>query len=179
MKTLTLPNFEDLSDQSKTILNQVKSRLGKIPNLYATIGYSPASLKGMLEFESLLEQEAVFSPKEKEAINLIVSQVNGCDYCLAAHTTLAKLRGFTEAETIAIRKAQFADDKLNSVIKLAQSIAGNKGKADQHLVETFFSFGYDEKALINLLGLIMIRSFTNYVFVNSSIEIDFPLALPI
>ncbi|AYL99090.1 carboxymuconolactone decarboxylase family protein [Mucilaginibacter celer] len=176
MKTLVLPNFDDLPGESKSILEQVKKRLGKIPNLYATIGYSAASLKGMLEFENLLSQEAIFTPKEKEAINLIVSQVNECDYCLAAHTTLAKMRGFSEEETIAIRKTQLPDTRLNMVLKLAQSIAENKGKADQDLVEAFFGFGYKQDALVNLMGLIVVRTFTNYVFINSSIAIDFPLA---
>ena len=176
MKTLNLPELSSLPEQSQVILNQVKGRIGKIPNLYATIGFSAAALKGVLDFENLLTEEAVFSPKEKEAINLIVSQVNQCDYCLAAHTALAKMRGFSEEETLAIRRAGFKEEKLNVVIKVAQSIALNKGRANQELIDSFFEFGYDEKALVNLIGLITVRTFTNYIFVNSSIQIDFPLA---
>jgi AhpD family alkylhydroperoxidase len=105
--------------------------MGRIPNLYATIGYSASTLKGLLEFEATLGTAHHFSSKEKEAINLIVSQVNDCDYCLAAHTALAKGRGFSEEETLAIRKAAYRETKLNTVLQLAQSIATNKGKGDQ------------------------------------------------
>jgi len=176
MKTITVPNKEQLSAESQTILESVEKKMGKIPNLYATIGYSSSAIKSMLETEATLSHDSSFTAKEREAINLIVSQVNDCDYCLAAHTTIAKMRGFTEEETIAIRKAEYSDAKLNSVIKLAQSISDNKGASDDSALQNFFEAGYDEKALIELTALIALRSFTNYVFANTQIPIDFPLA---
>lgn len=84
-----------------------REKMGKIPNLYATIGYSSSALKSMLETETSLAHDSSFIAKEREAINLIVSQVNECDYCLAVHTTLAKMRGFTEKDTLEIRKGGF------------------------------------------------------------------------
>ncbi|WP_296150491.1 carboxymuconolactone decarboxylase family protein [uncultured Flavobacterium sp.] len=176
MKTITVPNKEQLSVESQTILESVEKKMGKIPNLYATIAYSSSALKAMLETEATLSHNSSFTAKEREAINLIVSQVNDCDYCLAAHTTIAKMRGFTEEETIAIRKAEYSDEKLSSVIKLAKSITENKGSADDSELQNFFEAGYDEKALIDLTALIALRSFTNYVFANTQIPIDFPLA---
>lgn len=176
MKTITVPNKEQLSAESQTILESVEKKMGKIPNLYATIGYSSSSLKSMLETEAVLSHDSSFTAKDREAINLIVSQVNNCDYCLSAHTTIAKMRGFTEEETIAIRKAEYADSKLNSIIKLAQSIAENKGAAEDSALQTFFEADYDEKALVELTALVALRSFTNYVFANTQIPIDFPLA---
>ena len=176
MKTITVPGKEQLSAESQTILESVEKKMGKIPNLYATIGYSSSALKAMLETEATLSHDSSFTAKEREAINLIVSQVNDCDYCLAAHTTIAKMRGFTEEETLDIRKAQYSDEKLNSVTKLTKSIAENKGSANDSELQNFFEAGYDEKALIDLTALIALRSFTNYVFANTQIPVDFPLA---
>jgi len=176
MKTIQVPSKDQLNATSQSILEAVQSKMGKIPNLYATIGYSSSALKAMLDTEATLSVDSSFSAKEREAINLIVSQVNNCDYCLAAHTMIAKMRGYTEGDTIAIRKAQYSDVKLNAVILLAQSIAINKGSADQYYLERFFEAGYDEKALIEVTALIALRSFTNYVFANTKIPIDFPEA---
>lgn len=176
MKTITVPNKEQLSAESQTILESVEKKMGKIPNLYATIGYSSSALKAMLETEASLSHDSSFSAKEREAINLIVSQVNNCDYCLAAHTMLAKMKGFSDEDTIALRKAEYSDAKLNSVLKLAKSISSNKGAADDSASQNFFEAGYDEKALVELNALIALRSFTNYVFANTQIPIDFPLA---
>lgn len=176
MKTISVPEKEQLSFGAQSILESVEKKMGKIPNLYATIGYSSSALKSMLETEASLAHDSSFTAKEREAINLIVSQVNECDYCLAAHTTLAKMRGFTEEDTLDIRKGSFSEGKLDAVIKLAKSIANNKGKAENGVLENFFNAGFDEKALIELTALVALRSFTNYVFANTQIPIDFPLA---
>lgn len=143
MKTITVPGKEQVSLESKAILESVE-KMGKIPNLYATIGYSSSALKAMLETEASLAHDSSFTAKE-EAINLIVSQVNQCDYCFAAHTTIAKMRGFTEEDTLEIRKGGFSDEKSDAIIKLAQSIANNKGSAENKVLENFFNAGYDEK----------------------------------
>lgn len=176
MKTIQVPAKDQLNTVSQSILETVQSKMGKIPNLYATIGYSSSALKAMLDTEASLSTDSSFSAKEREAINLIVSQVNNCDYCLAAHTMIAKMRGYNEEDTIAIRKAQYHDAKLNAVILLAQSIASNKGTANPYDLERFFEAGYDEKALIEVTALIALRSFTNYVFANTKIPVDFPEA---
>ena len=176
MKTIHVPQKEQLSAESQSILESVEKKLGKIPNLYATIGYSSSAIKSMLETEALLSHNSSFSAKEREAINLIVSQVNECDYCLAAHTSMAKMRGFTEDDTKEIRRGVFSDKKLDAIIKLAQAISNNKGKAGNTALENFFSAGFDEKALMELTALVTLRSFTNYVFANTKISIDFPLA---
>lgn len=176
MKTISVPEKGQLSFTAQTILESVEKKMGKIPNLYATIGYSSSALKSMLETEASLAHDSSFTAKEREAINLIVSQVNECDYCLAAHTTLAKMRGFTEEDTLKIRKGSFSEGKLDAAIKLAHSIANNKGSAGNEALENFFNAGFDEKALIELTALVALRSFTNYVFANTQIPIDFPLA---
>lgn len=176
MKKVHVPQKEQLSSESQTILESVEKKMGKIPNLYATIGYSSSALKSMLETEASLAHDSSFTAKEREAVNLIVSQVNECNYCLAAHTTLAKMKGFTEEDTLEIRKGGFSDEKFDAIIKLAQSIANNKGTAGNATLENFFNAGYDEKALVELTALVALRSFTNYVFANTQIPVDFPLA---
>lgn len=173
MKTISVPTKEQLSSESQVMLDAVNAKLGKIPNLYATIGYSSAALKAMLDTEATLSHHSSFTPKEREAINLIVSQVNNCNYCLAAHTYLAEMRGFSQEDTIAIRKATFGEAKLSAVIHLAQSIAKNKGEATTNLLDAFYAQGYDEKALIELISLIALRTFTNYVFTATKIPVDF------
>lgn len=179
MKTITVPALTQLEPESQTILNAVQKKLGKVPNLFATIGYSTHALKGILDFEATLYSSTIFTAKEREAVNLIVSQVNLCNYCLAAHTMLAKMRGFSEEETIAIRKGNTPDSRLNAIIQLAQSIAENKGKGEQDRMEAFFNAGFTEAGLMELIGLITVRTYTNYVFSSTAIPIDFPAASPL
>ncbi|WP_420151927.1 carboxymuconolactone decarboxylase family protein [Siphonobacter sp.] len=179
MKTITVPTKEQVSPESQILFEQLEKHLGKVPNLYATIGYSPQALKGLLDLEATVTAHSAFTGKEREAINLIVSQVNACDYCLAAHTAMALKRGFSKEDTLAIRRGQVNDPKLNVLVQLSQSIAENKGKADGTRKERFFEAGYTEAALMELVALITVRTFTNYAFALTEIPIDFPAAEPL
>lgn len=178
MKTINVPNRDQVSAESQVLFDALKKRVGKVPNLYATMGYSSNALKAFLDLEETLSK-GVFTPKEREAVALIVSEINGCAYCLAGHTALALMRGFTKDETLAIRRGQTEDARLNAIIHLAQSIAENKGKADEELLTAFYDAGFDEGALMELTGLIAVRVYTNYVYALTKIPVDFPAAEPI
>ncbi|MEM1119778.1 MAG: carboxymuconolactone decarboxylase family protein, partial [Bacteroidota bacterium] len=116
---------------------------------------------------------------EKEAIDLAVSEVNGCAYCLAAHTALGKMAGFTEAETQELRATTIADPRLNAITKLAAGIAQNRGRVADQLVQDFFAQGFDEKALIDLLSAVTAITFTNFTHNLTQVAVDFPAAQPL
>jgi uncharacterized peroxidase-related enzyme len=175
MKTINVPTVNQLDEKAQNILNNVKSQLGMVPNLYATIGYSSDSLENFLNYSGKAGK-GTFSAKEMEAIKLAVSEVNGCEYCLAAHTAIAKMNGFTEEETIQLRDGSIADAKLNILSNLAADVALNRGKAEQSKVDAFFEAGYDEKALIDFIAVVMEISFTNYTHNLSKVPVDFPKA---
>lgn len=175
MKTITVPSKEEVSADTKALFESIVHHIGKLPNLYATIGYSAVALKGFLEFEQTLNRGS-FNRKEQEAIALVISEANGCDYCLAAHSMAAIANGFTKEQTLQIRRAATGQPKLDAILQVAHSIAINKGKVDQLLLDTFFAAGFNEAALMDLIGLIAVRTFTNYVFAITGIPVDFPLA---
>ncbi|NHA04233.1 carboxymuconolactone decarboxylase family protein [Mucilaginibacter sp. HC2] len=178
MKTIQVPNRDQVSAGSQVIFDQFQKRLGRVPNLYATMGYSENALKGFVDFDAAFSH-GVFRPKEREAIALIVSEINGCAYCLAGHTLAAIKNGFTKEETLDLRRGKSNDDKVNAIVQLAKSITINKGHADEQSLDDFYAAGFDEAALMELIGLVTVRIFTNYVFAATAIPVDFPLAEPI
>jgi uncharacterized peroxidase-related enzyme len=175
MQPITVPSFEQVSPGAQVLFDQLKKRLGKVPNLYAIMGSSEHALKGFMDLELNL-YKGVFRPKEREAVALVVSEVNGCEYCLAAHTLAAIKAGLTEDQTLEIRKGASTDSKLNAIVALAKAIAETKGNPSADLLDNFYAAGYDTAALMELVGLITVRIFTNYVFALTHIPIDFPTA---
>jgi uncharacterized peroxidase-related enzyme len=178
MKTINVPTRDQVSAKAQVMFDTFTKRVGKVPNLYATMGYSAPALKMFMDMEDDLSK-SVFTPKEREAIALIVSEINGCAYCLAGHSLLAIKRGFTKEQTLDIRRGHTTDDKLNAIIGLAKSIVENKGKGDEAALGNFYAAGFDEAALMELIGFITVRVYTNYVFANTEIPVDFPAAEPI
>src|SRR5476651_2345655 len=175
MKKISVPAHHEVSPESQAIFDQIKQKIGKVPNLYATVGYSANALKGFLEFDATLSK-GVFSPKEREAIALVVSEVNGCEYCLAAHTAMSARSGLTMEDTLHIRRGKVSDPKLNAIVQLAKAIAETKGHPEPHFLENFYNAGLNEVALMDLIGLVTVRIFTNYVYAMTSVPVDFPAA---
>jgi len=174
MKTFAVPTREQVSDNNKVVFDNLKQKIGMVPNLYATMAYSDNALGNYITFQS---GKTSLRAKEKEAVNLIVSQVNNCIYCLSAHTAIGKMNGFTDDQIIEIRKGSASfDAKLDALVKLAKNITETKGKADSALVDNFFAAGYNEGTLIDLIMLIGDKTIMNYLHNLTEVPVDFPLA---
>jgi AhpD family alkylhydroperoxidase len=175
MKKLTVLTKEQASEQSRQLFEGIEKTLGMLPNLYAVIGNSSNALGSYLTF-SEAQKNGSFNTKEREAIFLAVSEENGCNYCISAHTTIAKMSGFAEEETLQLRAGNHSDRKLSILTNLAKSIIANRGRADEELVQSFFEIGYDEKSLVDLVALVVDKTFTNYIGRLARPELDFPKA---
>lgn len=178
MTTFTVPTKADVTPEAQAIFANIEKGMGKVPNLFAFMGYSANGLGSYLQF-SQAQARGTFNAKEREAVSLAVSQENGCAYCQAAHTYLGKLNGFTEEDTIALRAGTHSDKKLNTLARLAADIQNTHGKPSQELLGEFFAQGYNEGALVDLIALIADKAFTNYLHNITKIPVDFPAAASI
>ena len=178
MRVLKALKSEQVNDSTKAIFSNIKKKIGRVPNLYAAMGNSPQLLNGFLAFEATLKQGA-FSAKENEAIALAVSQANQCNYCLAAHSAIGKMLGYTKNEVLDIRKGNSTNPKLNALLTLTTELTEQRGKASQEAINNFLAIGYTAQALAELIGFVAVRSITNYIYSNGDFEIDFPKAVNI
>jgi AhpD family alkylhydroperoxidase len=156
------------------MFDALKGQLGFVPNLYATFALSNNALGTYLALQSA---KSSLNAKTREVVNLVVSQVNECEYCLAAHTALGKMNGFTDSQILTIRAGGAAfDAKLDALARLTRSIAVNRGHADQALVEAFFAAGWTQENLVDAIVLIGDKTVSNYLHGTTRVPIDFPAA---
>ena len=167
-----VPERDKVSPANQAIFDAIKKSMGFVPNLYASFAHSEHALASFMAFQS---GKTSLNGKEKEVVNLVVSQVNDCPYCLSAHTAMAKKNGFSDDQVLEIRKGAISfDQKLDALVKLAKSIAENKGHADQSLIDNFIAQGYTQGSVIDTIMLAGIRAITNYVYAVTQPPIDFP-----
>jgi AhpD family alkylhydroperoxidase len=76
--------------KTKELFAGVKAKIGMVPNIYKVIAQSPLGLEGFLQFSGTLAGGSL-DAATRERIALAVANVNGCDYCNAAHTTVANI----------------------------------------------------------------------------------------
>jgi uncharacterized peroxidase-related enzyme len=176
MKTFAVPTRDQVAPANQAIFDNLKASLGFVPNLYATIAYSDNGLGRYLAYQNA---KTSLSNKEKEAVNLIVSQVNECLYCQSAHTIIGKMNGFTEEQILDIRRGKSNNTKLNALVQLAGAITQNRGKVDGGLVDNFFGEGYTNENLVDLILQVSDKTAMNYLHNLTEVPVDFPIAVSI
>ncbi len=159
--------------EGQEILNKLKSKFGKIPNIYKAMSNSPVALKSLLEFRETLSK-ASFNPKEIETIALVTGEENSCGYCLAAHSAIAKSVGLKDEEVKSIRAINISDAKLMALADLTKEIVRSKGNPCKGRIEAFLNVGYSKEALIDLVAWVSLNIFTNYFNHIFETDIDFP-----
>ena len=173
MNKFSVPTREEVVPINQEIFDGLQKALGFVPNLYATIAYSKNGLGRYLAYQNA---KSSLTNKEKEAVNLVVSQVNNCEYCQSAHTVIGKMNGFNDEQIIEFREGRSSDAKLNALVALAGEITENKGYGSPELLDNFFSQGYTKEHLVDLVLQVSEKSAMNYLHNITKVPIDFPLA---
>ncbi len=174
MNSFAVPTREDVSPQNQALFDNLKGALGFVPNLYATIAYSNNALGNYLQFQN---GKTSLSKKEKEVVNLVVSQVNECEYCLAAHTALGKMNGFTDAQILEIRQGSaLFNSKLDALVKLTREITLTRGRIDEAHLDAFYAAGYTNESLVDVIVAIGDKVIMNYLHSLTQVPVDVPPA---
>lgn len=174
MTTINVPTREEVSPTNQAIFDNLKKGLGMVPNLYATFAHSETALTSYMAFQNA--KSSVFG-KAREVVNLVVSQVNECQYCLAAHTMMGKMNGFTDEQILEIRRGHASfDAKFDALAKLVKGITQSRGHVDQALVDAFLAVGWTKENLVDAIVVIGDKTVSNYLHSTTKVPVDFPAA---
>jgi uncharacterized peroxidase-related enzyme len=177
MNNFKVPVREEVSSTNQAIFDQLEKSVGFVPNLYATYAYSDNALSNYLALQGA---KSSLKAKEKEVINLAVSEVNSCVYCLSAHTAIGKMNGFTDEQILELRAGYASFDKrLDALARLARNLTENRGDADQNVLNNFFVQGWSKENLIDLIVMVGDKTISNYLHKTTQVPIDFPVAVPL
>ena len=173
-RTFTFPTKAEVSANNQGIFDNLQKGLGFVPNLYAYFAKNETALGDYL---ALQNRKSTLRAKEREVINLVTSQINGCRYCQSAHTVLGKMNGFTDEQVLEIRKGSASfDNKLDALVKFTASVVENRGRATEESKEAFFAAGYTEANMIDVIIVVGDKIISNYLHNLTEFEIDFPIA---
>lgn len=177
MSRLQTIAVNEATGQTAELFGAIKKAVGKVPNAYATIGTNaPAVLANALGTGQVLKQ-GTLSGRELEAINLSVSEVSGCDYCLAAHTVTGKMSGYTVEQTQQLRRGSYPDDaRTDALVRFAVEIVSTHGTVPAASVERVKAAGYNDRQIVEAIQAISAILFTNMINRVNDTVLDFPAA---
>lgn len=175
MSRFTIPaDIQSTPQESHEILEGINKQLGSVPNIYRLVALSPAALKGFIgQAEALAKGK--LSPKIREGISLAIAQLNGCGYCLSAHSFIStQLLKTDQAEVTANRQADSSDKKTEIALKFAVSVAENKGRVSAQELTKLREAGFDDAQIIEIIQNVTLNIWTNYFNNAAETLIDFP-----
>lgn len=160
---------------SQPLLEAVKKQLGVVPNMFRLIANSPAALEGYLDLSGALNKGSLPSPT-RERIALAVAEINGCSYCLSAHTYLGKnVAKLDDAEITANRSGASNDPKADAAVRFAAKVARERGHVGEDDVRAVKLAGYDDAQVIEMVLHVALNTWTNYINEVAKTDIDFPV----
>jgi len=100
MKYGQLIEHADATPEARAVFDDIKQKRGvpDVNNAWKAMARHPAVMKRFWERAQQVMAPGALDARTKELIYLAVSVANGCHYCSASHTNLAKGKGVTEDE---------------------------------------------------------------------------------
>ena len=172
MTRIKLLTQDSAPEGSKETLNGVAQAMGKVINIFKVMANSPAVLKTYFAIDKALSEKTLDTPTA-ERIALNIASVNGCEYCSAAHSYLAK-GALSDAEIANARKGKSDDAKAQAALDFAVEVMKNAGKVSDEELEKVKKAGFSEGEILEIIAVVTINFFTNSVNNVAKTPIDFP-----
>jgi len=166
-------SYDQSTGKTKELLDAVKAKLGMMPNMMKTMAQSPAVLEGYLNFSEALGGGKL-NARLREQIALISAEINGCGYCVSAHTAIGKMVGLSEHAILAARNGNAADAKTDAALKFARTVIVNRGEVSDADLQSVKGAGFPDGEIGEIVANVALNIFTNYFNGIAKTDIDFP-----
>ena len=163
---------ETAPEASREALAKAKRTYGFVPNMIGVLAASPATLDGLQALSGAFEQGS-FSPKERELLLLAVSTVNGCTYCVPAHSAAAKAAGLSDDVIEAFREGKpIPDARLAVLHGFATAVVEKRGRVSEDEVEAFIDAGFTKAQVLEVVLGASLMTLTNYTNHIANVPLD-------
>ena len=160
---------------TKGIYDDLTSKMGKVINIFQGMGNSSAALNAYLSMSGALKKGDL-TPQDREVIYLAVSELNGCEYCVSAHSVISKGAGMSEEEIIAARKWTPVEENQRALLNFVRRVIETKGFVEDSEIEAVKSAGYTDGQIAESIAFIGLATYSNLFNHVYGTELDFPAA---
>ncbi|MDI5985919.1 carboxymuconolactone decarboxylase family protein [Halomonas sp. M4R5S39] len=169
------PQTLDNADaKARPLLEKANDKLGFVPKMYEGMAKAPGVLDTYLHGYELFRQESGFAPPEQEVVLLTISRLNGCGYCMSAHSMLAEKMSRVPADVIeAIREDQpIPDARLAALSEFTRVMFETRGMPTRNDVKAFLEAGFEEAQVLQIVLALAVKTLSNYANHVNHPELD-------
>lgn len=166
MVEFTVYDETTTSEQARPYLEAAKKRMGFVTTLNGVMAESPELLAGYNTLAELFGKSSLPVPA-KHVVWITASVENECEYCVAAHSTMA-LRSKMSPEVVhALRAGKPLDDApLEAARRFTQLMVSGRGWVADSEVQAFLDAGYTRRHVMDIIlgvGMKTLSNYTNHI----------------
>lgn len=163
MSEFTPQTSDSAPGAARPLLRSAQEKMGFVPNLYANLANAPAALEAYFGLSAQFDKTS-FNPVERQAVLLAASVENGCEFCVAAHSMIArKMAKAPDAVVDALRnRTTLPDTRLEALATFTRLMVKERGWVVGAPLQAFLKAGFThQQALEVVLGVAM-KTLSNY-----------------
>jgi uncharacterized peroxidase-related enzyme len=164
---------EHTDAKTAATLDAVRKKLGRLPNLLATLAHAPAALSGYLQLSETLANGRL-TARQRELIAIAVAEVNACEYCLSAHAAIGKGVGLSARDVDQARAGGATDPTEAALIAFSLAVVRARGDVSAAELAAVRAAGVDDGGIIEVVAHVALNVLTNYANRVAGTEVDFP-----
>lgn len=174
MSRIAIPATKDNAPTaSQPLLDGVEKQLGSVPNVFRLLANSPAVLQGFVGFSGALGR--TLDARTRERIALAVAAVDGCEYCLAAHTFIGAKLARLDADELALNRGGTSrDPKAAAAVAFAKRVVETRGRVSDEDLAAVRTAGFGDAQIVEIVAVVAENFFTNIINNVAHTEVDFP-----
>lgn len=177
MPRIPVHTVADAPENSRDELKALEAKMGKVLNIHGEMAHAPVVLQSYVALQSVIADYGTFDTATREAIALVVGNVDRCDYCQSAHTLSAKRAGLSTEQTVAIREGRVDfDPKLAALLTLVRESTADLGNVSDQVWQAALDAGWSDVELTEVSAHIALNLFTNHFNHLVQTELDVPAA---
>ncbi len=164
--------IETAPEASKKFLEGAKAKNKFVPNILAKMAEAPATLEAYTTLAGIFEKTDL-SATERQVIMMTVNRLNGCTYCMAAHSTISRMTGVAEDVIATLRAGTaLADPKLEALRQFTVVMTHDRGFPSEADKEAFLAAGYTKQTMLEVVLGISYKVLSNYTNHLAHTELD-------
>ena len=165
-------NVDTVKEAGRETLERIGKNYGFVPNLLGTMIESPATTNAYLALGKLFS-ESSFSAGEQQIISLTASRINECEYCVSAHSTVARSGALPGHVIDAIRDDQpIADERLEALRQFVAQTVNQRGWLENEQIEAFLGAGFTKEQVFEVILGISMKTISNYINHIAQTDLD-------
>jgi uncharacterized peroxidase-related enzyme len=147
------------------IFEKSRARIGFVPNVFRTYARRPEHFRAFMAYHDvLMKGESGLSRAEREAIVVVVSAENACQYCVTAHGAALRILGKDPilADQIAINwRTADLTPRLRTILAFASRVNERGFAASDAEIAELTAAGFSENDIWDIAAIAAFFGFSN------------------